>query len=68
MLSKFSIQPTGAAVMVFFHGGGFSFGSAMQFEYDGAPLAAVGDIIYVAVNYRLNVFGYMSTGKVYFDR
>ncbi len=49
--------------MVFFHGGGFSFGSGMQFEYDGAPLTAVGDIVYVAVNYRLNVFGYMSTGK-----
>ncbi|XP_072020499.1 acetylcholinesterase-like [Amphiura filiformis] len=57
-----SPKPNGAAVMVFFHGGGFSFGSGMQFEYDGAPITAVGDIIYVAVNYRLNVFGSLSTG------
>ncbi|MEY4761991.1 MAG: hypothetical protein RLZZ200_1847 [Pseudomonadota bacterium] len=45
-------------VMVWLHGGGFSSGSAAYPLYDGANLARRGDIVFVGVNHRLNVFGY----------
>lgn len=47
------------AVMVWFHGGGFSSGSAQEnTSYDGANLAKKGDIVVVSVNHRLNILGY----------
>lgn len=48
------------AVMVWLPGEGFSFGYANQ--YDGSYLAVHGDVIVVTVNYRLSVFGFLSTG------
>jgi para-nitrobenzyl esterase len=45
-------------VMVWLHGGGFSSGSASHRLYDGGNLARRGDIVFVGVNHRLNVFGY----------
>ena len=45
-------------VMVWLHGGGFSSGSAAYPLYDGANLARGGDVVFVGVNHRLNVFGY----------
>jgi len=45
-------------VMVWLHGGGFSSGSASHRLYDGGNLAKRGDIVFVGVNHRLNVFGY----------
>lgn len=47
------------AVMVWFHGGGFSTGSGNDTSYDGEALAAYGDVVVVTVNHRLNAFGYM---------
>lgn len=47
------------AVMVWFHGGGFSTGSGNDATYDGEAMAAYGDVVVVDVNHRLNVFGYM---------
>lgn len=46
-------------VMVWFHGGGYSAGSANWALYDGANLAAKQDVVVVTVNHRLNVFGYL---------
>src|SRR5579864_2898442 len=46
-------------VMVWFHGGGYSAGSANWAMYDGANLAAKQDVVVVTVNHRLNVFGYL---------
>lgn len=46
-------------VMVWFHGGGYSYGSGHWPVYDGANLAAKGDVVVVTVNHRLNVFGYL---------
>jgi para-nitrobenzyl esterase len=46
-------------VMVWFHGGGYSAGSANWAMYDGANLAAKHDVVVVTVNHRLNVFGYL---------
>ncbi|XP_071500325.1 acetylcholinesterase-like [Diadema antillarum] len=53
-------QP-GTPVMVWIHGGGFTSGSAMTYEYSGIPLVTVGDVIVVAINYRLGVFAQFST-------
>lgn len=48
------------AVIVFFHGGGFSEGSNSIASYDGTTLAEHG-VIVVNANYRLGVFGYLAT-------
>ncbi|XP_038069714.1 cholinesterase 1-like [Patiria miniata] len=52
----------GAAVMVSIHGGAFAFGSAIESVYPGQPLVAFGDVIVVTINYRLDVFGFLTTG------
>jgi len=46
-------------VMVWFHGGGFSAGSANWAMYNGGKLAAKHDVVVVTVTHRLNVFGYL---------
>lgn len=46
-------------VMVWFHGGGYSAGSANWEMYNGGNLAAKQDVVVVTVNHRLNVFGYL---------
>ena len=46
-------------VMVWFHGGGYSAGSANWAMYNGGNLAAKRDVVVVTVNHRLNVFGYL---------
>ncbi|XP_066283584.1 pyrethroid hydrolase Ces2e-like [Branchiostoma lanceolatum] len=48
------------AVMVYIHGGRFNYDTALSFN--GKWLAARGDVIVVTLNYRLNVFGFLSTG------
>ncbi|XP_022101672.1 cholinesterase-like [Acanthaster planci] len=62
-LNIFTPRPAikgGAAVMVWIHGGGFVQGSSDQ--YYAQPLVAFGDVIVVTINYRLNIFGFMTTG------
>lgn len=47
-------------VMVWFHGGGFTNGSAIEgVAYDGKNLSEYGDVVVVTVNHRLNVLGYL---------
>jgi para-nitrobenzyl esterase len=46
-------------VMVWFHGGGFTSGSAASHYADGTRLARRGDVVVVTVNHRLNAFGYL---------
>ena len=51
--------------MVWIHGGAYSTGNAYEghfSHYSGVPLASVGDVIIVTINYRLNVFGFLTTG------
>ncbi|XP_078677188.1 pyrethroid hydrolase Ces2e-like [Branchiostoma floridae x Branchiostoma belcheri] len=55
-----SDQTQSMAVMVYIHGGRFNFDTALSFN--GKWLASRGDVIVVTLNYRLNVFGFLSTG------
>lgn len=50
------------AVMVFIHGGGFTSGSSMMDNFSGVPLAAIGNVVIVTINYRVGVLGFLSTG------
>ncbi|EFA75216.1 hypothetical protein PPL_11291 [Heterostelium album PN500] len=45
-------------VMVFLHGGRYWTGAATDFQ--GDHLAAVGNVIHVVIQYRLNIFGFQS--------
>ena len=47
-------------VMLYIHGGGYVTGYSIGFE--GGHLSLSGDVIVVTTNYRLNVFGFLSTG------
>ncbi|CAC5407794.1 Ribosome-binding protein 1,Putative inactive carboxylesterase 4 [Mytilus coruscus] len=47
-------------VMIWIHGGSFTNGQGMKFN--GTKLAAVGDVIIITINYRLNVFGFANAG------
>jgi para-nitrobenzyl esterase len=46
------------AVLVSFHGGGFTTGSGNAIGFDGAQLARFGDVVVVTVNHRLGTLGY----------
>ena len=49
-----------APVMVWIHGGGFSTGGSNFYLPD--TLSAYGEVIVVTINYRLSLFGFLSTG------
>jgi len=53
------------AVMVYFHGGGFSFGSSYELpSQEGAQMARYHDVVVVTVNHRLNVLGFFDVSEV----
>jgi len=54
--------PSNAAVMVWIHGGGYFVGTGTFEGLDSSPLAAIGDVIVVAIQYRLGILGFLSTG------
>lgn len=51
-------------VMVWLHGGAFSYGSANSPRYDSTNLAGRNDVVVVAVNHRLNIFGHLDLSAV----
>lgn len=51
-------------VMVWIHGGGFIEGSARNTWYDGAKLAARGDVVVVTVQYRMGAWGFLDLSGV----
>ena len=54
-----SIKPNDKmAVMVFVHGGGFSYGTSTA--YPGGVLATFNDVIVVSINYRVGVLGFFN--------
>jgi para-nitrobenzyl esterase len=54
-------------VIVWFHGGGYTWGSAGIPVYDGARLSECADAIVISVNHRLNIFGYLWLGDAFPD-
>jgi para-nitrobenzyl esterase len=52
-------------VMVYLHGGGFSFGSSYELaSHDGAQMARNHDVVQISVNHRLNVLGFLDLRDV----
>ena len=51
-------------VMVWLHGGAFSYGSANSERLRGSRLAKRGDVVVVTVNHRLNIFGHLDLSDV----
>ncbi len=65
VLNVFTPSLAGSArrpVMVWLHGGGFSYGTGSDAILDGANLARTGDVVVVTINHRLGVFGYTYLG------
>ncbi len=50
-------------VMVWLHGGAFSYGSANSDRLRGSRLARRGDVVVVTVNHRLNIFGHLDLSE-----
>jgi para-nitrobenzyl esterase len=66
-LSVWSPGPEQAAkrpVMVWFHGGAFSYGTANAPRLQGSRLAKRGDVVVVTVNQRLNIFGFLDLSAI----
>jgi para-nitrobenzyl esterase len=52
-------------VMVYLHGGGFSFGSSYELaSHDGANMARNHDVVQVSVNHRLNALGFLDLSEI----
>lgn len=52
----------GRPVMVFIHGGAFVLGAGSSPLYNGAYLAASGNVVVVTLNYRLGALGFLYAG------
>jgi len=53
------------AVMVYFHGGGFFFGSSYELpSQEGAQMARHHDVVSVTVNHRLNALGFLDVSEI----
>ncbi|MGA2889538.1 MAG: carboxylesterase/lipase family protein [Terracidiphilus sp.] len=51
-------------VMVYIHGGAYSGGSGNNVLYDGVNLCRRGDVVFVSLNHRLNLFGFLYLAEV----
>ena len=52
-------------VMLYMHGGGFSFGSSYELpSHDGAQMARHHDVVQVSVNHRLNILGFFDASEI----
>ncbi|HEY1804166.1 MAG TPA: carboxylesterase family protein [Terracidiphilus sp.] len=53
------------AVLVYFHGGGYSFGSSYELpSQEGAQMARHHDVVSVTVNHRLNILGFFDASEI----
>jgi para-nitrobenzyl esterase len=52
-------------VMLYMHGGGFSFGSSYELpSHDGAQMARHHNVVQVSVNHRLNILGFFDVSEI----
>ena len=52
-------------VMLYMHGGGFSFGSSYELpSHDGAQMARHHDVVQVSGNHRLNILGFFDVSEI----
>jgi para-nitrobenzyl esterase len=51
-------------VMVWIHGGGYTYSSGTTLVADGTNLARTGDVTVVCLNHRLNIFGHLYLDEV----
>jgi len=52
-------------VMVYFHGGGFTFGSSYELpSHEGAQMARHHNVVQVSVNHRLNILGFFDLSEI----
>ena len=52
-------------VMVYFHGGGYSFGSSYELpSHEGAQMARHHNVVQVSVNHRLNILGFFDVAEI----
>ena len=58
------LDPAKRPVMVWYHGGAFSYGSANTPRTDGTNLAKRGDVVVLTVNHRLNIFGFLDLAEL----
>jgi para-nitrobenzyl esterase len=53
------------AVLVYFHGAGYSFGSSYELpSQEGAQMARYHDVVSVTVNHRLNILGFLDVSEI----
>ena len=65
-LNVWTPGPTGKRpVMVWLHGGAFSYGSANSDRQQGSRLCNRGDVVVVTVNHRLNIFAHLHLAEVW---
>ncbi|HAX73942.1 MAG TPA: carboxylesterase/lipase family protein, partial [Firmicutes bacterium] len=51
-------------VVVWVHGGGFTSGSGADEFFNGATFSSTDEVVFVTVNYRLGVFGFLDVSPV----
>jgi para-nitrobenzyl esterase len=52
-------------VMLYLHGGGYSFGSSYELpSHEGAQMARHHDVVQVSVNHRLNILGFFDVSEI----
>ncbi|KAJ8480903.1 hypothetical protein ONZ45_g15494 [Pleurotus djamor] len=54
-------------VVVWIHGGGYTLGSSLQYNATGIVQMSQGSVIAVVIQYRLGVFGFLSSSEVKAD-
>ncbi|KAG0430049.1 hypothetical protein HPB47_023046 [Ixodes persulcatus] len=56
-------EATNSPVLVWIHGGGFAYGSGFRESSDGLVLAATRGLVFVTINYRLGILGFLNANS-----